>query len=278
MDFLSSLMKWNLVRYDIPCSKIILKGKDSLDFLQKMTTNDVRKLNKENFISTIFVNSHGKIIDEALVFLLKEHEVLLISKNPAKNYLSEWIETFHFTEDFIAEDADNFFVSVLITRSFLPDNIVKSALLFEAEGLKVFLAVKEKPFSEPEISFDEWETLRIMGKFPSFPNEISQLYMPQNIGLGNQVALDKGCFIGQEVIAKAFTYQKNPASLFFIQTSLQNYEKLKKQPEIITKNYAGRLTSLSPCYLSEKVIGLAVMRKKQSSEEEINFLDEDIFK
>jgi folate-binding protein YgfZ len=43
---------------------------------------------------------------------------------------------------------------------------------------------------------------------PAFPNEINERHNPWEAGLDAAISLTKGCYIGQEVIARLNTYDK----------------------------------------------------------------------
>jgi folate-binding protein YgfZ len=58
-----------------------------------------------------------------------------------------------------------------------------------------------------------YEAYRISRGLPSRPGEISELYNPYDISLTDDVSYTKGCYIGQEVIARLDTYQKSKRRL-----------------------------------------------------------------
>jgi folate-binding protein YgfZ len=50
--------------------------------------------------------------------------------------------------------------------------------------------------------------LRIRSGVPAYPNEINEDHNPWEAGLSDAISLTKGCYIGQEVIARLKTYDK----------------------------------------------------------------------
>ena len=52
-----------------------------------------------------------------------------------------------------------------------------------------------------------WETLRILQGRPAPDKELSEDYNPLEVGLWQTVSFDKGCYIGQETIARLNTYK-----------------------------------------------------------------------
>src|SRR5690625_4517904 len=58
--------------------EIVVKGKDSLSFLQRMVTNDVSKLTINRAQYTFMCNEQGGTIDDFLIYMLAENEYLLV--------------------------------------------------------------------------------------------------------------------------------------------------------------------------------------------------------
>jgi folate-binding protein YgfZ len=73
-------------------------------------------------------------------------------------------------------------------------------LLRQAAGVPAELA------NLPVLSADEVERWRIQLGIPAVPGEINAEVNPFELGLANRVRLDKGCYVGQETLAKLATY------------------------------------------------------------------------
>jgi folate-binding protein YgfZ len=73
-------------------------------------------------------------------------------------------------------------------------------LLREAAGLPAELA------NLPVLSAREGERWRIQLGLPAVPGEINEEVNPFELGLADRVRLDKGCYVGQETLAKLATY------------------------------------------------------------------------
>jgi folate-binding protein YgfZ len=224
-------------------SQLLISGPDALSFLQKMSTNDLSQLATDQSLSTVFITHQGKIIDFTHVFCLKKDSFLLLSHHN-QEFLYDWLEKYHFIEDFSITKTNAFEPSVIISCGQTPNNALK---LFGDANLVAYLSINNQDNYEL-ISEQVWQALRIAFLYPQAPNEINEHYMPQNIGLEHYISLNKGCFIGQEVIAKAITYQKNP----FILVGLYN------EPE---KDFLGIITSKSPIFDANHINILAIVKK-----------------
>jgi aminomethyltransferase len=68
--------------------EFVVKGKEALDFLQKVTSNDVSKLQVGKVQYSCLPNANGGIVDDLLVYMLKEEEYLLVVN--ASNIEKDW--------------------------------------------------------------------------------------------------------------------------------------------------------------------------------------------
>jgi folate-binding protein YgfZ len=58
----------------------------------------------------------------------------------------------------------------------------------------------------PELSEEQVERLRLRQGFPAAPGELNDGTNPFELGLADWVSLNKGCYVGQETLAKLATY------------------------------------------------------------------------
>ncbi|HEY4554785.1 MAG TPA: glycine cleavage system aminomethyltransferase GcvT [Bacillaceae bacterium] len=72
--------------------EITVKGKDSLQFLQKMMTNDLSKLKPNGAQYTAMCYENGGVVDDLLVYMLGEDDYLLVvnAANTEKDF--EWLK------------------------------------------------------------------------------------------------------------------------------------------------------------------------------------------
>ncbi|RMD48096.1 MAG: hypothetical protein D6830_07545, partial [Ignavibacteria bacterium] len=85
-------------------------GKDALDYLHRISTNDLIKLGDEKYRATLFLNDRGKIIDRANVLHFGD-DLLMVSSKHHKEKLIHWLRKYIITEDVIIEDvSDQYFL------------------------------------------------------------------------------------------------------------------------------------------------------------------------
>ena len=88
---------------------IYLTGNDVLDFLNRISTNNVKELAPYHYISTLFINDKGRLIDRTALIRLEDEFYLVGSKNNDA-VLSRWIDKYIITEDVKSENKTNQFL------------------------------------------------------------------------------------------------------------------------------------------------------------------------
>jgi len=249
-------------------SVIGIKGRDARDFLQRMSTNDMNMLGSEKPLITCFLNNKGRLIDVVIVFQKNHDDFLLISSFEEPNKLISWLESFHFVEEFSLEQQKGLFSTYALSLNQLKSPYaITLASLPQSLSLKGQLSflLSQKPLEESFCRSD-FRMLAVCSLLPGV-SEINESFMPQNVGLSHTISETKGCYIGQEVIAKALTYQKNTKSLKAFTLSKEDYDRASvgMKVEDLSKR-VGIITSLAPYFLCSWPQGLAVMEDKSSLE------------
>lgn len=255
-----------------PCERGVLRmsGPDARAFLQRMSTNDMGKLSSKRAVFTCFLNNKGRLIDSVTIFENKPDDFLLVSSFLESNKLREWLENYHFAENFTIESSAQFIPSYALSQNELESPFIAmlGALASEVTiKAKLFLTLGTEPL-KTTLSSSDWQMLRIACALPQAPNEINDHYMPQNVGLAHTISDTKGCYVGQEVIAKALTYQKNTKSLAAFRIAPEDFLKARVGLRLQDQaNKSGLITSLSPAYIEGWPCGLAVVENRASPSE-----------
>jgi len=213
-----------------------VSGTDSETFLQSQFSNDIKKIKESEIQLNAYCQHQGKII--AIIWVFKKGEAYYLSiPNDLKELVLSKLNMFKLMskveiEDFsekvyqyglIREDNDKSFkinknLSLLTTREFLTGCQERS--FWEAE------CVKE---SVPEIYFD-----------------MSEKHVPQSLNLDIDevgVSFTKGCYPGQEVVARMhylgkpkrrlFRFTSNVEVLIGDSLDVENSESLKSSGQVI---------------------------------------------
>ncbi len=242
--------------------RLIISGRDRMDLLHRLATNSLINLKPGTGIDTCFLTAKGRLIDWTVV-LNRGDDLLLLSANPER--LSGHIQQYTITEDVIVRNymaieivacgpraadvlgvqlepwkfTDLRFADVTIQVARIePLNGDAYAILApDAVALRRQLA-EQGPMLEPH----EVDALRVRDGIPAFPNEINEQHNPWEARLDAAISLTKGCYIGQEVVARLNTYQKIRRKLVRLDLDrpMEAGAEIAKEGEVI-----GRLTTVS---------------------------------
>ena len=230
-------------------SLLILEGNEGKDFLQRLSTNDMSRLEIEGHAQTILTNEKGRIVEVLSVIMINPDRLFLVGQSRDTERLRTWLDKFIIMEDartlLPGKEWKHFIffqdeISIKLgekqggsmplawpndLKSAL--NIPKDALLFQEQLgdtnlLHLLLDLtqeKELLLQEQESHLlrVEFERFRVVHGIPVSPNELSELYNPLEANLGSLVNWTKGCYIGQEVIARLDTYKKVQKHLINVQ-------------------------------------------------------------
>ncbi len=245
--------EYNLIRNEIAIrdisdkSFIKLEGKDTLDFLHRISTNHVKDLKNSEVKKTLFLNDKGRIIDKTTLLIDEENYLLLGSVGNGYK-LKRWLEKYIIMEDIKIEDStetkfkfeligkssvslltqifgnqfeliseSNFLkfrfdgMELLIFKNLEKNNTERFILIGDAEYKEQLIEkIKENDnlFKNGFIGEDVYNIYRIEEGIPDTINEINDNFIPNELELLSEVDFTKGCYIGQEIIARLDTYDK----------------------------------------------------------------------
>ncbi len=212
--------------------RLELTGRDRLDLLHRMSTNDVQNLQPGGGRSTVLTTALARIIDRVIVYSRVE-SALLVANHP--DAVRAWLQKHIFFRDQVkirdvssaldqlelfgaraaeitnriapgaADLAMHHFIElpsgVLASRTFplLGDGYV---LIAPAEAIPDLKRnILEQDHVESGIEAD-YELLRIKAGLPGPGHELTEAFIPLEANLWDSVSFTKGCYIGQEIIAR----------------------------------------------------------------------------
>ncbi len=109
------------------------------------------------------------------------------------------------------------------------------------------------------IGLSAWETLRVESGIPAYGQELTEKVTPLDVGLLADISFNKGCYTGQEVIARMYNYEKMPRGLYGLRLA-QPLPSGEEAMVVADGKPAGAVTSVavSP---SLGPIALAILRR-----------------
>jgi folate-binding protein YgfZ len=257
--------------YRQPRGLISVRGGEAIQFLDGLMTNDVKSLEDGAQMLAAFPNAQGRLL--ALVRVTRNGERFLIDTEDATRKLV-FDNLFRFTMagDFFVEDlSDEYRLIRVFDRSFIP--ITPPFIEFDTKyGTEYFVHREDAPdfvgelkyLDAVEISDELFETLRIERGIPRYGVDMDETTIVPEIGLDEMISYTKGCYIGQEIIARIHFRGHVAKSLTGITATEKDAASGDLAPgaELKTadgKN-AGRITSVTISPKLQKAIGLAYIR------------------
>ena len=278
--------------------RLELTGEDALDLLNRLSTNKLEDLTPGAGMGSVLTSAKGRIVDLLLVLMLEDRLLLLVGPD-ARERVAEWIDFFTFTEDVTVCDltADTAMFSligpnapVLVEEiageqaSMLPLYGVHTANLggvnatlvredlgalpgFDiiapaAEGERLWRYLVERSAGDGAMPVGSLalETVRVEQGVPAPGRELSEDYNPLEAGLLHHISFNKGCYVGQEVIARLDTYKKVSKYLVGLSWDGQNLPPTGASLTVDGRR-SGVVTSAVWSESLERGIGLGYVRK-----------------
>jgi tRNA-modifying protein YgfZ len=292
---------------DISTKGIIeLRGADVLDYLHRISTNHLKELPREKLIQTIFTTEKGRIIDVCTLLNFDDYK-LLICNAEYRVMVKRWIDKYTISDDVKATDTAGKYVLLELWGKqansfmmFICGSIVNnigpnSFKVINAENMLFFLArITERngaekfwiiadpengrkliqymqenqgPFDFSLVGEDAFNIYRVEQGLAAAPYELNDTINPHEVKMLDLIDFKKGCYIGQEVIARLDTYEKVKSYLLGVKFE----ERLSDQSgEILLFDgdgiEAGKVTSVVYSEKCKKDIGLAYIKKAYAEE------------
>lgn len=212
-----------------PGDVLRLAGADRLDLLQRLSATDLRRARPGDVVATVFANDKGRLVDVAMT-AVADDALWLLAGQGAGARLAAWLERFVIMEDVQVERRPALAADTWITGHPGPPapgswQVVGDGHMALREpapwgGLMHTIGGAMEPYplgpvarSSPwhghilveAAAYDQWCVE--VGRLRPGP-DLDEALNPLEAGLTTWVSLDKGCFIGQEVIARLANYDK----------------------------------------------------------------------
>lgn len=219
-------------------ARVVVRGPDASDFLHRLATNDIASLSAGQGTVTLLLERTGRVVDRLLVSD-RGGEFLLVGSAGRGPAVRDWIEKYIIAEDVSAEDvgSDTRLFTVLgaeapgvLARSFGVSDLAPWAhrtvehagsevtviraeevggasfhvLAAEGGAAQVLEALGELPEGTPS----EYRALCVRSGVPGFGTEFTERTIPLEAGMIDAISFTKGCYIGQEVIARLHNHDR----------------------------------------------------------------------
>ncbi len=278
--------------------KLLVRGKDRVDLLHRLSTNDLTGLGDGDIRSTLLLTDKGRLIDLLEVWAIEDTLLLRVSAGAA-DVVKRWIDKYTITEEIEVIDVTDSLGEVLLLgpqaesaiapvagkappagsfRAFQTGSgevMIGSVRLGESLAIRLIgeggaiadcwkriLAAESGVRPMGTMAYDAW---RILQGIPAFGREMTEEFNPYDAGLRGDISFTKGCYIGQEVVARLDTYQKARRRLSGIVLEEPCPVEGERVVARLGEEEVGWVTSCLAIPLRGKHPGLAVLREEHAA-------------
>ncbi len=219
--------------------RVWVRGSGAFDFLQKLVTNDLKKLKDGKIIYSPICNTKGTIIDDILVyqvdpkeFLLivnasniqkdfdwmneqaKEYEVTLVDESDSTGFLAVQGPLSHLIlEKMMGEDVNKISYYHFKKMKWQGQEVLISRTGYTGEdGFEIYLPIKQtktfwneatqvgKEYDIMPIGLGARDTLRLEMRYLLYGHDMDDTTTPLEAGLSWTISFYKGDFIGRQAL------------------------------------------------------------------------------
>ena len=233
--------------------RLKLTGSTALDLMNRISTNDLSQMSVGEGRPTIFTNPNARILDRVDVYQ-REHDVLVLGEPGRGVALGSYLQRNIFFGDDVqlhtlADGSNQLDLHGPLANDLIAALAPQAAGLNGLHGCEIQIGshtiyiVRRKAVHEQrwtllvsaEAAGDLWtacinagavaagsliyNVLRIRAGLPSVGRELSEQFIPLEVGLWDEISFSKGCYTGQEIIARMESRKQLAKTLVKLQLS-----------------------------------------------------------
>ena len=219
-----------------------IHGEDRIDFLQRQTTNDLNLLKFDRSLNNVLTSATARVLETFRMLDGGDHITMLVPTNrtdgtegflkshiffmdkvEVHNHSGEWCQI-----KIYGPGAKLNLQNLGVEKLPSPEEVLQTAFadiqvrIIGIQGLTnelgYFLVTKKEHEAALisslqdggllELSQADYQTLRVEAGLPAMGHELTTDYTPLESGIADWVSDTKGCYTGQEIIARQITYDK----------------------------------------------------------------------
>lgn len=232
--------------------RIEVSDSDRIRFLHNQSTNDFNILKPGQGCDTVFVTSTARTIDLATAYITENSVILLVSPHRREKLL-QWLDRYIFFADkvkltditektaafsLIGPESNTLLEKLGLKEIINQPNNSHQVLSLDGNEIRIAAGSGLTTIGYTLIVASEnaakvwqllttagaiplgdrlWEQLRIQQGRPTPDQELTEDYNPLEAGLWQTISFSKGCYIGQETIARLNTYKGVKVQLWGVQ-------------------------------------------------------------
>jgi folate-binding protein YgfZ len=191
---------------------ISISGKDRLTWLHALTTQHLEKLPAGLWVDALILDAQGHIVEH--LFLVDDDQITWIHTEAERVApLIEYLEKMKFMLDVEVKDQSKNYA--VLRAAGIADKIGGPYALVPRSELEATKAAFNK--SHTQVGIWAIEALRVAKGRARLLFEVDHKSIPNELGfINNAVHMQKGCYRGQETVAKVFNLGQPPRKLVLL--------------------------------------------------------------
>ena len=223
-------------------SILSFSGSDVSDFLQGQMTQDINSISNQSYKMTSILNPKGRMIVSGLIKKSEDVFFLIIRKDLSEDILN-WLSRYILRSDVIItiEDFNIIGLNNENHKKLINDQDNSQQLNIapiDADKDRYILIINNEVVTEDNsiqsINENDWILADIKRGLAIIDKNNSEKYIPQmiNLDLLEGISFSKGCYTGQEVVARVQHRGKIKQRMFYI-TFESNSNEIDAQSEVM---------------------------------------------
>ncbi len=254
------------IYWDSLCPYVRLEGAGSRTFLHGQTSADLKSIESDEPIQGCWLTATGRVRALLEIYLDSLGANVVIIAGNSQDLVSEFEK--------VIFPADQVKISSLgqIRRLHLltsKNNKDLPEVVCMSEGVPL----PPKWLERRKASFEEFESWRIRQGLPFGEGELNGENNPFELGLGDWVSLSKGCYLGQETLAKLANLQSVKQQIRFWRSNelliSPGMRLLNKKISEQDSSIVGHITSAMFDKITNTSFGLAMIRRTALNDEKL---------
>ena len=275
--------------------RLSLTGESRFDILNRISTNEILNMQSGEGRATIFTNANGRILDRVVAVNRTDESLLVLTEPGRGGVIRDYLQrNIFFNDNAVITDLQPETHQFALHGPAA--DMVMTALSADADDCDVFheialdiagkpvYAVRHKPLSHAHWkiivskvdALNVWQhllkigkpyglkpsgglvynALRIRSGVPAVGHELTQEYIPLEVGLWDEISFSKGCYTGQEIIARMESRERQARTV----VSLKLHQQANVPADLfVDGKKAGRMTS-SVVTPTGEIFGIGVLK------------------
>jgi folate-binding protein YgfZ len=186
---------------------LLVEGEDSAKFLQGQLTNDINLLNTEQFIYAAYLNVKGRVLANFIICKIDVNKYILLTDISLIESVSSKLKMFILRSKVSIKQLD---ATIFLTSTLVENNINIQL------SPNLYLNYTQDIIQNKTNAANEFDSFLVQHGVAFINKSLEDTFIPQhlNLDLLNAVNFKKGCYVGQEIVARTHYLGKVKRRMF----------------------------------------------------------------